>query len=336
MYGRIPEERKKHWRKAAAYYDDNCLPSRPAPIHSKPSASRREASSIRALPGGGAPSATDTRAAVGCRPAASLPPFLGKTAPRTEHALAANDVDSVTLAAQARERAAYSATQTRAAARLESSLGFSRDDSSLMELKEEQRHQPEHVKMLRKPPKWLKSKKQEALERIAKPQDEISLASMEAAYHKQPWDLDMLQENLLQGTSSAVRVSMTHVTDDQVLSLVETIDAVARLGVAPLEPAHAAQAALPPAHQPPPEADAETAKQARRREDGAVCVDVFGQYLSGIAGECLLTSAAALGGLEHLSMSQCVFPACSVAPLAEVPPPRPVLSHLLSLRRESK
>ena len=72
-YGRIPEERKKHWRKPSAFYDDTCLPTRPAPLNPKPSVARREALSIK-LHSGGALSATDTRVAVGSTPAGALHP----------------------------------------------------------------------------------------------------------------------------------------------------------------------------------------------------------------------------------------------------------------------
>ena len=77
-------------------------------------------------------------------------------------------------------------------------------------------------------------------------------------------------------------------------------------------------ALLPPPNQPPPEGDKEKAKQELGGLDAVVCVDVFGQYLSGIGGESLLTSAAHLPHLRHLSLSSCVFPACSVAPIAQV------------------
>lgn len=138
-YGRIPEERKKHCRKPAAFYDDTCLPTHSAPLNPKPSVARRESLLIKPL-SGGTLSATGTRAAVGSTPAGAsqphpsvrwsvrvrvqvsdgeaqhnaisgLPVFLGKTVPSTQHALAANALDSVKLAAQARERASYSATQ---------------------------------------------------------------------------------------------------------------------------------------------------------------------------------------------------------------------------------
>jgi hypothetical protein len=72
-YGRIPEERKKHWRKPAAFYDDTCLPNRPAPLNPKPSVARREALSIKPL-SGGALSAMDTRVAVGSTPAGAFHP----------------------------------------------------------------------------------------------------------------------------------------------------------------------------------------------------------------------------------------------------------------------
>jgi hypothetical protein len=77
----------------------------------------------------------------------------------------------------------------------------------------------------------------------------------------------------------------------------------------------------PPPHQPPPEDDKGKAKQERGAPDAVVCVDVFGQYLSGIGGECLLTSTSHLPHLRHLSLSSCVFPACSVAPIAQVSSP---------------
>jgi hypothetical protein len=77
-------------------------------------------------------------------------------------------------------------------------------------------------------------------------------------------------------------------------------------------------ALLPPPNQPPPEGDKERAKQKLGGLDAVVCVDIFGQYLSGIGGESLLTSAAHLPHLRHLSLSSCVFPACSVAPIAQV------------------
>ena len=78
-YGRIPEERKKHWRKPAAFYDDTCLSTRPAPLNPKPSVARREALSIKPL-SGGALSATDTRVAACSTPAGAFHPHPKRTA----------------------------------------------------------------------------------------------------------------------------------------------------------------------------------------------------------------------------------------------------------------
>jgi len=196
-------------------------------------------------------------------------------------------------------------------------LGFSLDDSCLSTLREDRRYEPEHTKMLRKPPTLYKSKRMEALERIAKPHDAITLEGMEAAFENQPLNVEELQEQLLEGRCAAIRFNSSHVSNDQVLAIVDTVEAVIRLG-----PATATATRLEGDRvEPQPTGDGVL----------CVCVDVYGQYLSGIGGESLLASAAALPHVQYLSLNLSAFPNASVPHTISlslslsVPPPLPPL-----------
>jgi hypothetical protein len=144
-----------------------------------------------------------------------FPPFLGKTNPEAETQAPARSVDSVTLQKQAKERASYSSEKPRAGAKLED-LGFSTDDASVARILEEKKHVPNHIKMLRPPPRLLKNMRELALEKIVAPADMVSLEAMEAARDRLPLNLEDQQEQLLEGGAAAIRINLGHVDDDKV------------------------------------------------------------------------------------------------------------------------